>query len=198
MRPAAALGARISLRELDVTDIDDAVAIVGDDEVTQWLSFDARDSYETAAMIQGVMERAALSPRTEYYLAVTPSTSIQMIGFARLGLEGVKAANLGYSIRHADWGKGYATDAARTMTTFGFEVLGLHRIAATIGPDNNASIAVVEKLGFTYEGCIRDHVFTNGAWRDSLLFSVLECEWKLANHLLAEPGGDTGPRPEAP
>jgi hypothetical protein len=32
------------------------------------------------------------------------------------------------------------------------------------------------------EGRIRDHVFTNGAWRDSLLFAVLEQEWSTAPH----------------
>ncbi len=31
----------------------------------------------------------------------------------------------------------------------------------------------------TYEGRIRDHVHTNGQWRDSLLYSVLTDEWKL-------------------
>jgi RimJ/RimL family protein N-acetyltransferase len=63
------------------------------------------------------------------------------------------------------------------MITFGFRKLKLHRISAAIGPDNAASIAVVSKLGMQYEGRMRDHVFTNGAWRDSLLFSLLEHEW---------------------
>ena len=58
------------------------------------------------------------------------------------------------------------------MTDYGFRELGLHRISAAIGPDNAASIALVQKLGFSYEGRIRDHVHTNGAWRDSLLFSI--------------------------
>jgi hypothetical protein len=44
-----------------------------------------------------------------------------------------------------------------------------------------ASIAVAERLGMQYEGRIRDHVFTNGAWRDSLLYSVLEHEWNSAH-----------------
>ncbi|KLL10635.1 hypothetical protein FrCorBMG51_16775 [Protofrankia coriariae] len=45
------------------------------------------------------------------------------------------------------------------------------------GPDNAASVAVVKRAGFSYEGRIRDHVHTNGVWRDSLLYSVLEHEW---------------------
>jgi [ribosomal protein S5]-alanine N-acetyltransferase len=57
-------------------------------------------------------------------------------------------------------------------------VLELHRITAAIGPENAASIAVVKRLGFTREGCLRDHVFTNGAWRDSELYSILAHERK--------------------
>jgi RimJ/RimL family protein N-acetyltransferase len=52
----------------------------------------------------------------------------------------------------------------------------LHRISTAIGPDNAPSIALVQGLGFQYEGRIRDHVYTNGAWRDSLLYSLLAPE----------------------
>jgi RimJ/RimL family protein N-acetyltransferase len=82
----------------------------------------------------------------------------RLIGFARLGLGGVKAAKLEVAIAADHWGKGYATDAARTMVTYGFGALALHRITAAIGPDNVGSIAVVTRLGFTHEGQLRDHV----------------------------------------
>jgi RimJ/RimL family protein N-acetyltransferase len=89
----------------------------------------------------------------------------------------VRAAKLGYAIRADRWGKGLATDATRRLIEFGFGKLGLHRISAAIGPDNAASVAVVRKLGMQYEGRIRDHVFTNGVWRDSLLYAILQHEW---------------------
>jgi RimJ/RimL family protein N-acetyltransferase len=92
-------------------------------------------------------------------------------------LNGVQAAKLGYAIKASEWGKGYATEAARLLLDFAFGPLGLHRVSAAIGPDNDASIALVKRLGLTHEGRLRDHVFTNGAWRDSLLFSVLAGEW---------------------
>jgi ribosomal-protein-alanine N-acetyltransferase len=128
-------------------------------------------------MVRGIIERAQADPRTEYYLAVTLPTAENVIGFARLGLAGVRAGKLGYAIRADQWGHGFATDAATTMLDFGFTSLGLHRISAAIGPDNATSIAVVERLGFRYEGRLRDHVFTNGQWRDSQLFSMLADEW---------------------
>lgn len=59
------------------------------------------------------------------------------------------------------------------MIDFAWQTLDLHRITAAIGPDNEASIAVARRAGLELEGRLRDHVFTNNAWRDSLLYSIL-------------------------
>lgn len=176
--PIRIVGRQVVLREFALEDVDDVLAIIGDDKVTTWLSFDSRTQDQAIAMIEGSLERAQQEPRTEYYLAVTKHDDNRVIGFARIGFAGVKAGKLGYAIAAEEWGRGYATDAARVLTTYAFTELGLHRISAAIGPENTASIAVLEKLGFTREGLLRDHVFTNGAWRDSVLYSVLEHEWQ--------------------
>ncbi|MFC6018424.1 GNAT family N-acetyltransferase [Plantactinospora solaniradicis] len=169
-------GSLVNLRDFRPDDVADTLALVGDDRVTRWLSYDSRSHDQAAAMIEGAIQRAQAEPRMEYYLAITNKED-RMIGFGRLGLGGVKAAKLGYAI-HADyWGHGYATDAARTLITYGFNTLQLHRITAAIGPENAASIAVAKRLGMQYEGHLRDHVYTNGAWRDSLLYSTLAHEW---------------------
>lgn len=170
-------GHRVVLREFRPEDVDDVVALIGDDRVTEWLSFDTRDRDAAVAMIDGVMERRQQQPRTEFYLAVTPADDDRCVGFVRLAFDGVNAGKLGYAVAFDQWGRGYATDASRTMLDFGFRELGLHRISAAIGPDNLPSIAVVARLRMTREGTIRHHVFTNGAWRDSVLFSVLADEW---------------------
>ncbi|WP_035921028.1 GNAT family N-acetyltransferase [Frankia sp. QA3] len=134
------------------------------------MSFDAKTREQSDTMLTGIVQRARQQPRTEFYLAVGHAGSL--IGFARLDLGGVQAAKLGYALHADHWGHGHATDAVRTLIHFGFDTLGLHRISAAIGPNNPASVAVVEHLGFTHEGRLRDHVHTGGAWRDSLLYSI--------------------------
>lgn len=131
-------------------------------------------------MIAGVVERAAARPRAEYYLAVTPLDGDRLVGFARLGLTGVRAAKLGVAIAAVHWGHGYGRDAAIVLLDFAFGPLELRRVSAAVGPDNAVSLRTVRRLGFGYEGRLRDHVFTNGAWRDSLLFSMLADEWRAA------------------
>jgi len=176
--PIRVVGDQVVLREFTLADVSDVLGIVGDDQVTTWLSFDSRDRDQAVAMIEGTLERARQEPRTEFYLAVAKqSDESRVIGFVRIGLSGVQAGKLGYAIAATDWGRGYATDAARALTSYAFAELELHRVSAAIGPDNASSIALVEKLGFTREGVLRDHVYTNGAWRDSVLYSVLAHEW---------------------
>lgn len=178
MFPVRLEGENVVLRDFTEDDVDGVLAVVGDDRITRFLSFDSRTREQAQAMLDGVLNRQRAVPRSEYYMAIVlPGAESQVIGFVRLGLDGVKAGKLGCALVPEAQGHGYAADASRTLISFGFSELGLHRISAAIGPDNKASLRLVERLGFTREGTIRDHVHTNGAWRDSVLFSILEDEW---------------------
>ncbi len=169
---------RLVLREFTDTDLSGVHTIVGDDRVTVWLSFDSRSREQAQAMLAGILARQRLVPRTEYYLAIaTRETPGIVIGFVRLGLMGVKAGDLGYALHPDVQGRGYAREGVVAMLDFAFGALDLHRVVANIGPDNRASLRVVRGLGFTHEGTIRDHVFTNGGWRDSESFSLLAHEY---------------------
>jgi ribosomal-protein-alanine N-acetyltransferase len=169
-------GDGVRLRDFRPEDLDDLHAITGDDRVTTWMSFDSHTTDDVQRGLANHIASAAAEPRTVYALAVTRVDDDRVIGLIRLATSGVQAAKLGYMIAADHWGHGYATDAARTVLRFAFGPLALHRVTAAIGPENTASIAVVKNLGFGYEGQLRDHVFTNGAWRDSLLFSLLSSE----------------------
>jgi ribosomal-protein-alanine N-acetyltransferase len=166
----------VHLREFAIDDLDACMDVVGDPDVTQSLSFDARTREAQSAILVADVARARELVRPDYYLAVA-NPDDWLIGFVRIGLGGRRSGELGYAIRRKDWGTGYATEAAHLMLEFGFTGLDLHRIQAACGPDNHASQRMLARLGFTPEGRMRDHVFTNGSWRDSLLYSMLRHEW---------------------
>ncbi len=178
MYPVTITGERVTLREFEPGDLDPSMAIVGDDAVTRTLSFDSRTRDEQAARLADDIARARGSPRTDYYLTIVRSDGGRLIGFMRLGLLAHRAGELGYALRRDCWGQGYAREAAGLMLDFAFSTVGLHRVQAACGPDNAPSRALLERLGFQCEGRMRDHVFTNGAWRDSLLYALLEDEWR--------------------
>ncbi|WP_432885005.1 GNAT family N-acetyltransferase [Kribbella sp. CA-245084] len=170
-------GELTTLREFRTTDLDDYLGIAGDDRVTTWMAFDSYDRAKAVQNLAGIVQRSAQEDRPDYMLAVTRPDDDHVIGFARIAPSGAWGAKLGYAIGADHWGRGYATDASRVLLRFAFGTLGRHRVTAAIGPENEASIAVVKRLGFTYEGHLRDHVFTNGGWRDSLLYSLLADEY---------------------
>src|SRR5260370_8480916 len=120
MYPVRLIGSRTVLREFRSNDVAAAFGVVGDDRVTVSLSFDSRSRDDTARMVAEIVERAARSPRTEYYLAIVEPAASRLVGFVRLGLTGVRAGRLGYAIRPASWRLGYSPDAAATIPRFAF------------------------------------------------------------------------------
>jgi RimJ/RimL family protein N-acetyltransferase len=105
-------GDQVVPREFTTANVDDVLTIVGDDKVTACSSFDSRDRGQAVAMIEGTLERARQEPRVEFYFAVAKACDeARVIGFARIGLAGVKAGKLGYAIAAGERGPGYATDA---------------------------------------------------------------------------------------
>jgi [ribosomal protein S5]-alanine N-acetyltransferase len=76
------------------------------------------------------------------------------------------------------WGHGVGTAIGRELLSHGFEQLELHRIFATCDPRNLASARVLAKLGMTREGRHRHTALIRDGWRDSEMFSILECEWR--------------------
>lgn len=59
---------------------------------------------------------------------------------------------VGWHLKKASWGKGYATEAAKGIINYGFNVLQLPIIYAVVKPENHASVKVTQRLGMTPMG----------------------------------------------
>lgn len=73
--------------------------------------------------------------------------------------------------RHAN--RGYMSDAVRTLVSYTFDTLRLHRIEAACLPHNAASIRLLEKVGFSREGYARSYLCIDGRWQDHLLYAMV-------------------------
>jgi ribosomal-protein-alanine N-acetyltransferase len=83
-----------------------------------------------------------------------------------------RSAQVGYWIDEAYAGRGITPTALALAMDHCFFVIGLHRVEATIRPENHASRRVVEKLGFREEGLRRRSLHIDGAWRDHLCYAM--------------------------
>jgi ribosomal-protein-alanine N-acetyltransferase len=84
-----------------------------------------------------------------------------------------QAGSIGYWIGEPFARKGYMTAAVRALIPFSFQTLRLHRLEAACIPGNAASVALLERTGFTREGYARSYLCINGMWQDHLLFARL-------------------------
>lgn len=87
-----------------------------------------------------------------------------------------RRAELGYWVARAEWGRGYATEAARATIAWGFDVAGLHRIDAHHYVENPASGAVLRKAGMRHEGLRRGAVFRDDVPRDLEEYAILRTD----------------------
>lgn len=89
-----------------------------------------------------------------------------------------QACYLGYGIDKDFEGKGIMTRALRLTNNYMFEKVNLHRIMANYLPDNLASARLLAKLGFVIEGTAKDYLMVKGVWRDHVLTSLTNQNWK--------------------
>ncbi len=88
----------------------------------------------------------------------------------------LRSAWIGYWVDSVVQGGGIATGAVALAVGHALGPTGLHRIEATIAPENRASQAVVAHVGFRQEGYLQRYLDINGAWRDHLLFAMTKEE----------------------
>lgn len=85
----------------------------------------------------------------------------------------LSSATLGYWVAERFAGKSITPTAVALATDYCFFTLGLHRMEICIRPENAASLRVVQKLGFRYEGLRRRFIHINGDWRDHFCFALV-------------------------
>ncbi|MCD6337020.1 MAG: GNAT family N-acetyltransferase [Candidatus Marinimicrobia bacterium] len=78
----------------------------------------------------------------------------------------------------AVWGKGFGSEATKLIVDYGFNMLNLNRIQLHVNAENEAAKAVYKKIGFKYEGTLRQAMYKNNKYHDFWLMSVIAEEYK--------------------
>jgi [ribosomal protein S5]-alanine N-acetyltransferase len=148
--------------------------------LTPWEPTWPDDDLTRAAFRRRLRRQAEEMSRDESFaFLIFDATSDTMLGGLTLGgvRRGVaQAATLGYWMGAPHAGKGHMTRAVAAVVRFGFGALRLHRIEAACIPDNAPSMALLARNGFRREGLARGYLKINDAWRDHVLFALLEGE----------------------
>lgn len=99
-----------------------------------------------------------------------------------------RVGEIGYWVRSDLTGEGIGTEVTARAVQVGFDELSYHKIILRIAVGNERSDRIAKRLGFTFEGTLRDEVKVGSTWIDHTSWSLLESEWPAVLNQLAEDG----------
>lgn len=167
-------GERIYLREVRIEDVDgEYYNWLNDPEITQFLEtrFTPQSREQMKEYVRNMDGKA-----NEIFLAICLKQNGEHIGNIKLGPINTihKFADISLLIGNRScWGKGFATEAIGLIKAYGFGVLGLNRLAAGAYEQNTGSIRAFEKNGFSIEGQLKSHFFSQGKYVDRILMGIV-------------------------
>jgi len=90
-----------------------------------------------------------------------------------------RSAEVGLCIASKYWSLGYGRYLLEWLVEQALVTLNLHRCWLDTFADNERAILLYEKVGFRREGTLRENRLKNGHYRDSIIMSILDQEWKV-------------------
>lgn len=169
---------RLILRKLGISDAQDVFEYARYPEVARYTTWDAHKSVEDAkAFIIWTLERYKRDKAGEWGIELKKTGRlVGAMGFVQLDLPN-SLGSIGYVLSKEYWGKGIMTEAVRRLIYFGFEEMKLNRIEAVHIPENEASGRVMKKAGMSFEGLLRQRLFSKGKFWDVKQYSIIKKDW---------------------
>lgn len=169
---------RLLLRPFNLADAPIVQKMAGDKAIAS-MTLNIPHPYEDGMAEEWIgTHRQSFEAGKEAVFAITLQEDDALIGAIGLTInQEHERAEMGYWIGKPYWGNGYCTEAAREVVKFGFTELALTRIQATHFAQNPASGRVMQKIGMTYEGCLRQYVKKWDNFIDLKMYSILKAEY---------------------
>ena len=172
-------GEGVRLRAIEREDIDRFVRWFNDPEVRRYLLM-----YEP--MSRAKEERwfeERLSRKDDLLLAIEVREGDSWVHIGNMGLHRIdwknRVATLGIVIGEKEyWGKGYGTEAVRTMLRYAFHELGLNRVELETYSFNPRAQRCYQKAGFVREGVRRQALYRDGEFHDVITMGILRSEFE--------------------
>lgn len=171
---------RLQLRRLTLQDAHDVFSYASDPEVTKYLMWPPHESIDDSLTF--------IASAIDLYKKRQPGPWGIVLKETRMIIgtcdyihwwPGHKRAEIGYALSQQYWGRGLMTEAVREMIAYGFREKGLNRIQAMCEIPNIGSARVMEKVGMTDEGVLRQYMIQRGKFRDMKIYAILKKDFEM-------------------
>ena len=136
---------------------------------------EAPNAFDVKGQLRGLLRQLDDQSGMPFVIEVQGQLQGQL-NVANVMYGSVSSAVLGYWVSPEVAGRGVMPTAVALVTDYLMNQVGLHRVEINIRPENTASLRVVQKLGFRYEGLKQRYIHINGDWRDHYVFALTKEE----------------------
>lgn len=170
---------RLVLKALRSSDVGGVQLVDCDPQVTYFRGMSPLTQEESAAWVAKQLRSRKSKKRTWMFWCVRSREDGAFVGISMLRQLNAdwREYEIGYSVAHSEWGKGFGTEATRATLAFAFQELKAHRMVANTYPQNIGSRRVLEKLGFRLEAEQKQSYFEHGRWQDNFQYALLQDEF---------------------
>ncbi len=165
---------RLVARRFTEGDLEAFVAMRADPEVARYQAWENYTAEDGLKRYQDLQSRNPSEPGW-FQFALESKATGAFVGDCGLKIleSDIRLAEIGYTIARADWNKGYATEVIRALTAYAFASSPIHRITASVDPENTGSCRALEKAGYRREGLFRQSIWFKGSWADDAIYARL-------------------------
>lgn len=135
----------------------------------------APNSFDVRSQLRGLIRQLDDQSGLPFVIEVGGVVQGQL-NVANIMYGSVSSAVIGYWVSPEVAGRGVAPTSVALASDYLMNQVGLHRVEIDIRPENTASLRVIEKLGFRYEGIKQRYIHINGDWRDHYIFALTQEE----------------------
>lgn len=160
---------RLRLRHARADDLAAIHAVLSDPRATRWWSTPPHETLDQSRIWLGSMI-AGNAEGSDDFVIEREGQVIGKVGFFR-------APELGYILHPGYWGQGLASEAVGAAVGHVFATRDHDALEADVDPANQASIRLLERLGFARTGFAEKTWNIGGEWKDSLYYSLTRAAW---------------------
>lgn len=175
---------RCFLQEITSKNVNEIFQIYSDPDIMKYMQRNPIAKIEEAQELIDYWEKQRKNNkgiRWGVFLISEPEILIGTIAL-QFWRKSAKSIELGADLFKDHWNKGLSSEFTRKVIDFTFETLDINRIELRCNPRNKASIKISEKLGFSFEGNLREYVFIPGkGFDDEAVYSLLKREYLQMN-----------------
>ncbi|MBE4909925.1 GNAT family N-acetyltransferase [Bacillus luteolus] len=176
---------RILLRKFNLDDVKDMFEYTSIPDVSNFVPWETHKSIEDSyGFINYILKQYEDSKLAPWAIELKENQKvIGTIDFVAWYPQH-RRAELGFILSKEHWGKGLIPEAAAKVIEFGFDRMNLNKIKAPCMVENVQSARVLQKLGMTLEGILKDEYFIKGKLRDMAVYSILKKDFQKQHNIL--------------